>query len=164
MNVAILMKLLHVGAAFWFITGLFGRNLTLMQMGRTTDIRVFQSLVQLASRFENGAVIPGSLAVLVVGVLTAWAQGWPAAGLLPAAGSGWLFVSLVLYVTLFPIVPLIFLPRGRVFEAALHEAGAAGGITSKLTAALNDRVVALAHAYEMIVVAVIVALMVTKPF
>ena len=67
MSVAILMKLLHVGAAFWFITGLFGRNLTLTQMGRTTDIRVFQGLVQLAGRFENGAVIPGSLAVLAVG-------------------------------------------------------------------------------------------------
>ena len=164
MGIAILMKLLHVGAAFWFITGLFARNLTLTQMGRTTDIQVFQGLVQLAGRFENGGVIPGSLAVLAVGVLTAWAQGWPAAGLLPAAGSGWLFVSLVLYVTLFPIVPLIFLPRGRVFEAALDKAVAAGSVTAELKAALNDRVVALSHAYEMLVVAVIVALMVTKPF
>jgi hypothetical protein len=39
----------------------------------------------------------------------------------------WLFVSLVLYLSVIPPVPLVFLPRGRVFEQALVEAEAAGG-------------------------------------
>jgi hypothetical protein len=63
-----------------------------------------------------------------------------------------------------PLVPLIFLPRGKVFEAALAEAQAQGRVTVELTAAFRDPAVAFARLYEGAAIAVVVALMVTKPF
>jgi hypothetical protein len=62
------------------------------------------------------------------------------------------------------MISLVFLPRGKVFEAALQDAVAHGQVTSRLTAAFNDRVVAAGHIYELVGVAVIVYLMVAKPF
>jgi hypothetical protein len=63
-----------------------------------------------------------------------------------------------------PLVPLVFLPRGKVFDAALADAEAAGEVTPALTAAFHDPAVAAARWYELGVVAAIIVLMVTKPF
>jgi hypothetical protein len=70
----------------------------------------------------------------------------------------------VLYVSIIPLVPLIFVPRGRVFEAALADARARGTITPELTASFHDPWVGFARTYEAVVVAIVVALMVLKPF
>jgi len=59
---------------------------------------------------------------------------------------------------------LVFLPRGKVFEAALNDARAKGTITPELRQQLADPVVRWAHLAEMIGVALIVGLMVYKPF
>ena len=48
-------------------------------------------------------VIPGSFAVLLLGLLAVWAQDRPLAG----PGNGWVLVSLLLYVPLFALVPLV---------------------------------------------------------
>jgi hypothetical protein len=62
------------------------------------------------------------------------------------------------------MISLVFLPRGKVFEAALQDAVAQGRVTSRLTAAFNDQAVAFGHNYELAALAVIVFLMVAKPF
>jgi hypothetical protein len=62
------------------------------------------------------------------------------------------------------MVPLVFLPRGRVFDRALADARERGAVTPALTSALRDPVVAAARTLELVVVAVILALMVVKPF
>ncbi|HEV8189942.1 MAG TPA: hypothetical protein VGP82_00410, partial [Ktedonobacterales bacterium] len=62
------------------------------------------------------------------------------------------------------LVPLVFIPRGKVFGAALEEASAQGVVTSELQAAFADPVVRAAHIYELTAVGVVVALMVTRPF
>ena len=47
-----------------------------MAKARTaTDIGTLEELVDLSGRFERLMVIPGSFAVLVAGLLAAWAQG-----------------------------------------------------------------------------------------
>jgi hypothetical protein len=74
-----------------------------------------------------------------------------------------LLVALILYLSLIPLVPLVFLPRGKIFEAAMADAEAAGQVTPALRAALDDRAVWGARWFERIVVAVIIVLMVTKP-
>jgi len=79
-------------------------------------------------------------------------------------GSRWVTVSLVLFLTMIPLVPLIFLPRGKVFETTLAGAVDAGRVTPELSAALRDPVVGAAHTYEMLIVAIVLLLMVTKPF
>ena len=152
--------LLHVASAFWFISGLVGRDVTLARARRSDDIATIRELVAHAGTFERSAVIPGSLAVLVAGLLAMWAREAPLTG----EGNAWLLVSLILYVSIIPLVPLVFLPRGRIFEAALDAAEERGDVTDELTAAFHDRAVHAARIYEIPVVGAIVVLMVTKPF
>jgi hypothetical protein len=151
---------LHVAIAFWFVAGLIGRGVTLARARSSTDIDAVSLLTELAGRFENLMVIPGSIAVFVAGLLAAWAEGIPLWG----PGSGWLLLALILFLSTLPLVPLIFLPRGKVFGTALADARAQGKVTPALTEAFHDPAVAFARNYEMVVIAVIVALMVVKPF
>jgi hypothetical protein len=151
---------LHVAVAFGFVSGLVGRNVTLAKARASADISAVRELVELAGRFERRLVIPGSFAVLVAGFLAAFVEDRPLAG----PGNGWLLASLIIFVTMIPLVPLVFLPRGRVFERALVEAADRGEVTPSLTKAFRDPAVAAARAYEMAGIAVIVLLMVVKPF
>jgi hypothetical protein len=154
-------KLLHVLAAFWFVAGLIGRNVTIAQVRRETDLGRLGSLMSVADRFEKWMVILGSAVVLLLGLATMIAQGRSLLG----DGNRWLLISLILYLALAALVPTVFLPRGKRFEGALEEARAGGGsVTPALTAALGDPVVALARRAELAVVALIIVLMVTKPF
>ena len=104
-------------------------------------------------------VIPGSVAVLVAGLLAAWAQGQPLAG----ADHWWLLTSLILFVALGVLVPTVFLPHGRIFEQALEHAKQRGQVTPELRTPLRDPAVRNARATDLVVVAVILTLMVTKP-
>lgn len=152
--------LLHVVLAFWFVAGLLARNLTMARARASDDIRVLDELVELGGRFERLMVIPGSAAVLVAGLLAARAQGQPLAG----TDHWWLLVSLLLFAALGILVPTVFLPRGKVFERALEDAKRRGEVTPELHSAMRDPAVSAARALEISVVAVIVVLMVTKPF
>jgi hypothetical protein len=150
----------HVAIAFWFVGGLIGRGVTLARARSSADIAEVGLLVELAGRFERLMVIPGSMAVFIAGLLAAWSEDIPLWG----SGSGWLAASIVIFLTTIPLVPLIFLPRGKVFEAALADARSQGRVTAELTTAFRDPAVAFARIYEGVAIAVIVALMVTKPF
>jgi uncharacterized membrane protein len=158
-SLAVFVVFLHVVAAFVFVGGLLGRWIVLGRVRRSDDLREIDALLPVADRFEK-IVIPGSAAVPVLGLLAMWAQNRP----LFEEGGYWLLVSLVLYLSIMPLVPLIFLPRGRVFEAALADARRRGTVTPDLSAAFRDPWVAFARRYEATIVAVVVALMVLKPF
>lgn len=160
MSLVDVVQLLHVLSAFWFVTGLIGRDVVLGQARNADDVERVASLVATAGPFERLMVIPGSFAVLVFGILTWWAERLPLWG----EANRWVTVSLVLFATTIPLVPLVFLPRGRIFEGALSSAVADRRMTSELRAALRDPAVAAARVYEKVVVAVVIALMVTKPF
>jgi hypothetical protein len=164
MSLYLFLKLLHVLTGFWLVSGLLGRGLTLGEAARATDIARLQSLLMLSGRFERFMVIPASLAVFVFGLLTAWAQGVPLLGVFQGARTNWLLVAILLYLSVIALVPLVFIPRGKVFGAALEEASAQGVVTSELQAAFADPVVRAAHIYELTAVGVVVALMVTRPF
>jgi hypothetical protein len=152
--------LLHVLTAFWFVAGLVGRDVTLGKARTTRDIGVVAELAELAGRFDRLMVVPGSIAVFVFGLLTVWAQGRPLAG----TGNWWLLTSLVLYLTLMPLIPLVFIPRGRIFELALADAMERGEVTPALNAAFKDKAVRATRLYEWFMVTVVIVLMVTKPF
>jgi uncharacterized membrane protein len=164
MSLDSLWKLIHILAAFWMVGGLLGRTFALGAARRAPQVPTVQALVQLAGRFENLMVRPGSLLILGVGVLAAWAGGWPVLGFLQGGSSNWVLVSLVLYLTSIPVIIAVFIPRGRIFEAALQEAVTQGSVTPRLTTAFDDRAVAAGHIYEWIIVVVIIGLMVLKPF
>jgi hypothetical protein len=154
-----LAKLIHILVAFGFITGLLGRWILLRSARRAEDVETAYRLSQAASPFER-LVIQGGNLVLPAGLLTAWAQGYEWLGLT----TGWMLVSVVLLLSVIPLVPLVFLPRGRVFESAMASARAAGTVTPELGAAFADPMVAFAHWYELTAVGIVVALMVLKPF
>jgi len=138
--------LLHVAVAFWFVAGLLGRNVTMARARSANDLSTLAELIDLSGRFERLMVIPGSFGVVVLGLLAAWAEGQPLAG----TDDWWLLTSLILFVGLGVLVPTVFLPRREV--------------TPELRTALRDPAVRNSRAAEIVVVAVIVILMVTKPF
>jgi uncharacterized membrane protein len=159
-----LVKVAHALTGFWFVAGIVGRSVLQVRAERTRDVGVVKVLVELIGRFDNLMVIPGSSAVLVLGLVSAWLEGIPLFGFLQGAHSSWLFVSLVLYASIMALVPTVFLPRGRVFQAALDEATAAGKVDDRLAAAFRDPVVRAAHIWELLAIVIIIWLMIAKPF
>jgi hypothetical protein len=160
MSLAKVLQFLHVASAFAFVTGVIGRDVVLARARRADDVGKVEELVAAAGPFERYLVIPGSFLVLVFGILTWWTQGLPLWG----DGTRWVTVSLLAFLTAVPLVRLIFLPRGKVFDAALASSRAAGRVTPELSTALRDSVVAAARWYEVVVIAFVLLLMVTKPF
>lgn len=156
---AALLKLSHIGLAMILVAGVIGRWVTLRRAQQATDIEVTARFTEAAHPFER-MVVTSSMLILPAGLLTAWAQGYEWLGLT----TGWMLVSTVIYVAASALVPTVFLPRGRAFEAALADARAAGSMTPALRDAFSDGRVRVARAFEMGGIAVIVALMVLKPF
>jgi hypothetical protein len=157
-------KFLHELAAFWFIAGIIGRQLVRHLARRSDTVHHFAMLTQVAGRFESLMVIPGNLLVIVLGVITALIGGWPILGFLQGSEENWLLVTNVILLAGFFVVPLIYLPRGKVFDSVLAQAITAGQMTQELEAVLDDPVVKWAHRGEYIGLLVILFLMVSKPF
>ena len=163
MDPGTILKVLHAVLGVWIIAGLVGRWVTLGQAARSPDIAAVHTLLRLSDRFE-WIVVRVPPVVLLLGVGTAIAQGRPFLGPFQGASVDWLFVSIVIYLSIIPVVPLVFLPRGKVFAALLAEATAAGVVTPEINAAFRDPVVFAAHVYELAVVVGVFVLMITKPF
>jgi len=158
-GIAGLLKLAHVALAMAFAAGIVGRIVVLSRAARSDDVERAAELTELAGPFER-TVIFSSMAVLPAGLATAWAQGYDWLGLT----TGWMLASVAIYAALVALVPTIFVPRGRIFEAALAEARRDGAVTPALRTAFSDPAVRFARNAEVVGLAVIVALMVLKPF
>lgn len=157
-------RFLHIISAVMFVGGLFARQLVRAYARKATDVHVFAELSLGAGRIERIMIIPGNLAVIVFGVIIAIMADAPIFGFLQGASANWLLVSNLLLVSGLVIVPFVFVPRGKIFDAVLEKALAEGQMTPDLQTALDDRVVKLAHIYEEVSVIIVVALMVLKPF
>ena len=152
-------KLIHVALAFALITGLVGRWILLTRAARNPDVERSHVLAEAASPFERAVQVSGP-AIVAAGLATAWAQGYPWLGLT----TGWMLLTVVLIIPTIVLVPFVFIPRGRIFEAEMAAARAAGVVTAGLRSAWDDGAVAMARRYELVSMAIIVALMVLKPF
>jgi hypothetical protein len=152
------LKLGHVVLAFAMVSGLLGRWILLRRAAASQDIERAHLLADAASPFERTVQVVSPL-VVVVGLMTAWSQGYPWLGLT----EGWMLLTVLLVIPILVMIPLIFIPRGRVFEAAMADARAKGIITPALRASWADPAVAFARRYELVSIAIIVALMVLKP-
>lgn len=163
MDAATGLKVLHALSGALLLGGLVARWVSLGAAARARDIRDTRTLLGVTARFER-LVIATFFAVLILGVGTAIVQGRPFLGPLQGHHVDWLFVSFLLYVLTIPLVPLVFVPRGKVFEAALERAGTEGPVPDDLRTAFRDRAVLAAHVFELVGVFVVFALMVGKPF
>jgi len=164
MNLYGVIKLLHIIAAIVFVGGLFGRQLIRAYAKNMDDVRDFAVLSHAAGRIENFMVIPGNLAVILLGVILALMSGYPIFGFLQGAAQNWLLVSNILLVLGILAVPLVFVPRGKKFDLVLKNALAQERMMPELRAALDDKLIRLLHTLEIIMVILVVVLMVLKPF
>jgi len=158
-----LVVVLHVLAVFLLVGGIVARDTLYGRAARSDDLAAIAGLVANGALFE-GLVRASSGAVLVLGLAAAAARGWPILGFLQGAPVNWVLAALLIYLTIIPLIVFVFLPRGRVFRRVFEEAQTAGRVTPELRLALNDPVVNAARTWEIVMIVVLTALMVLKPF
>ncbi len=157
------VALVHALVGVAFVAGLIGRWIVLVAAERASTLPEIRVLTALAEPFER-LVQVGSLLVFVLGIATALIEHRLLLGPLQGGSVDWLFVALLLYLSILPLLPLVFLPRGRVLEVALRDAEIRGEVTPALRRAFGDPVVRAAHLYELGAVTIILGLMFAKPF
>jgi len=162
-TITTIVVLAHALLGILFIAGLIGRWIVLGLSERATDLPSMKTLAAAAGPFERLVIVVPTF-VLLFGVVAALMQGRSVLGPLTGGDVDWLFVSLLVFLSPLPLVPLVFLPRGRVFEAALSTAETEGRVTPELMTAWRDPVVRAAHVYELAAVTVVLILMLAKPF
>jgi hypothetical protein len=146
------------------IGGMFARQLV-RGMAKTSDeVKTVVALTQVATRIDRMMVIPWSNIIFLVGIFLAVVRGWPIFGFLQGAPQNWLLVSNLLLVGMLVLIPTVFIPHNKKVEVILQAALAAGHVTPELNAKLDDKKNKLAHHAEEIIILVIAALMVLKPF
>jgi hypothetical protein len=159
-----MVVVLHVLTVFWLVGGIVGRDVTYRYAARSTDLGKLRAFIELGGQFELRMVRPATLVVLLAGLAAAWVRGWPILGFLQGAQQNWVLVSLLVYLSIVPVIIWVFVPRGKVFRVALEDAIAQGTVTPRLTAALRDPAVEAARTYELVMIATLTLLMVTRPF
>lgn len=164
MNWYLIIKFLHILAVTITIGGMFARQLVRGIAKKSDDIKTVASLTNVAVRIDRTMVIPWSNAILVFGIILAVIQKWPVFGFLQGASQNWLLVSNILLVIMLSLIPTIFIPHNKKVEAVLQTAIAEGRVTTELSTVLGDKRNELAHYAEDIIVLLITALMVLKPF
>lgn len=157
-------KFLHIVAVIVMVGGIFARQVVRGIAKKSDDPRVIASLTQVAGRMDRAMVIPGSNMVVVLGIILAFILKWPLFGFLQGASQNWLLISNILLIVAMVMVVTVFLPHNKKVESLLDTALAEGRLTPELSAALDDQTNRWAHCAEEIIVLVIAALMVLKPF
>ena len=164
MSLLLVVRFLHIGSAIWFIGGVIARQIVRAHAKQTDDVQHFAVLNVAAGWIETTMVIPGNFAVIVFGVIYGLMIGAPILGFLQGASRNWLLVSNILLLLGFLNVPLVFIPRGKLFDVALKDALAREQMTPELGAHINDRTVRIVHFMELAVLGFITFLMVFRPF
>ena len=164
MNWYLIIKFLHILAVTITVGGMFARQLVRTQAKKSDDIGAVASLTRVAVRMDRALVIPWSNIMIIMGIILAVMQKWPIFGFLQGASKNWLLVSNLLLLIMIGLIPAVFIPHNKKVESFLQTALTAGRINSELMAALNDPRNKWAHYAEELIVLVVAALMVLKPF
>jgi hypothetical protein len=157
-----LLKLLHVLSAMWLVAGMLGRAVALSSARRATDMAILKGIADVSGRLENLMIAPGIFAVLVTGIATAVVGGTSLLGPIDG-GPLWVFVPLVIMLFVVVMTPMT-LSHDRRWGQALEDAARRGVVTDGLRPYLDARAMIRRYAPELISAAIIVALMVLKPF
>jgi hypothetical protein len=144
-----------------FISGLIGRFLVRQRLPHIASMPVLQEVIGLVGQFDDWLVIRGSQLTLITGVLLGAVGHWP---YVRASHPTWIFVALLLFLSLLPVVFFVFIPRGKQFGKTFQVAVQEQRITPELRLALADPTIRAATVYEAVVTAIILYLMVLKPF
>jgi uncharacterized membrane protein len=156
------LKLLHVLSAMWLVSGLLGRAVALSSARRAPEMRIVKAIADVSGRLENMMIAPGIVAVLLTGIATAVAGGTSLLGPFDG-GPLWVFLPLVVMLIVVVLTPRM-LAHDRRWGEALEDAARQGVITERLRAFLDRGAMMRRYAPDITAIAVIVVLMVLKPF
>lgn len=159
-----LLVVLHVWSVFWLVGGIVGRDASYARAAQAADLDGLQTLAGLGGFFDRVAVRPATSVVLATGLVAAYFRGYPILGFMQGGAANWVLVSLLVYLSIIPVIVLVFLPKGRVYRTALAEAIAKGEVTDRLRRSIADPVLGAARGYEIVMIGVLSWLMVTQPF
>jgi hypothetical protein len=145
-----------------FIAGLLGRAVAFRQARTATTLDATATLLTLSDWFDRWLVVPGSVLVLLSGIVISWVGHWP---LLTSTGRpSWLLISLALLLPPVSFIPSVLVPQRVRRQAALAVAMQVGRRTPELEAALSAPVVLRLRRLELVIVVMVFALMMLKPF
>jgi len=164
MNWYLIIKFFHIIAVTITIGGMFARQVVRAYAKKSDEIKAVASLTHAAVRIDRSLVIPWSNVMILMGIILAIMQKWPIFGFLQGSSQNWLLVSNILLVVMMVLIPIVFVPHNKRIEAILQPALAEGRVTPELTSALNDQTNKVGHYAEEVIVLVVAALMVLKPF
>ena len=164
MNWYLIVKFLHILAVTITTGGMFARQLVRGIAKKSDDVKNIATLTHVAHRIDRALIIPWSNAILPLGIILAVMAKWPLFGFLQGAPQNWLLVSNILLIVMLSLIPAVFIPHNKKVDSLLQTALAGGRVTPELSAALDDKKNKLAHHAEEIIILVIAALMVLKPF
>jgi hypothetical protein len=157
-----LLRLLHATLAVLFISGLIGRAAAFHHARTAATLETTAALLSLSDWFDRRLVVSGSVLVLASGIVTTWISHWP---LFTLTGQpSWLLVSLLLLLLPVGFIPTVLVPQRTRRQAAVAEALQVGRRTPELEAVLQNAVVLRLRTLELVIVAVVFALMVVRPF
>ena len=163
MNWYLIVKYLHIIAVAVTTGGMFARQLVRNIAQKSADVQTVASLTNVAVRMDRAMVIPASNLMILFGIIIAVMQKWPIFGFMQGAPQNWLLVSnLLLVMTV--LIPGVFVPHNKKVESLLQTALQKGKVTSELSTALTDQRNKVAHYAEELIVLIVAALMVLKPF
>src|SRR5512133_271576 len=139
MNWYLIIKYLHIIAVAITIGGMFARQMVRSIAQKSNDVNAIASLTHAAVRMDRAMVIPGSNAMILLGIILAIMQKWPIFGFLQGAPQNWLLVSNILLVIMIVLIPTVFIPHNKKVESILQTALRNGHITPELSATLSDQ-------------------------
>ena len=146
-----LILLLHVLAAFAYVSGYVATNVLTELARRTDDPNFRRESLRFSSRFDRLLNVPGGGLVAITGIATALAFGY-------SLQSGWVLVAIVLYAGI--VVTGIFF-WGRVGRE-IDRAAAAGDDAAVQRELGRPRNVAISRLENLVLIAIVV-LMVLRP-
>jgi hypothetical protein len=162
--IGVIAVVVHVLTVFWLVVGIVARDVCWWHAARAADLPALRSIASIASFFDRRAVQPGSFVVLLTGLAAAGMRGHNIFAFVRGEGPAWPFTALLIYLSIIPLIAFVFLPRGRMYRAALADAESRGEVTPRLRASIEDPAVVAARGYEFVMIVVLVYLMVAKPF
>jgi hypothetical protein len=108
-HTAALLRLLHVVLPVAFIAGSVGRAVAFRHARTARTLEATAALLTLSDWFDRRLVVPGSLLVLLSGIVITWVGRWP---LFTSPGRpSWLLVSLALLLLPVSFIPSVLVPE-----------------------------------------------------
>lgn len=160
---ASLLLWLHISGAITFSIGMVASLVITAFLASEKELKVIQGLTRLGHKFGRFMDIGGGL-MLLAGFALAWREEEPMLGFLQGSDENWLLVSILLFLFSLPIVYFGYWRRERSAGIELEKALKKGKFSPGLQAALVDKRLRNGKIFEILTYAVIIFLMVVKPF